>query len=138
VTALATREAIHATLINDPRVMAVLGTPARLHAAPVSDSLFPHAMWRAVSSRPNGSSHAAGEIHDLTLEVRTLETGAEVAEQAVHALAAAINSVKPVSAAVHVVLLMTTLADVLRSPDGRTFRGIIRLRAVVEPVAIAA
>ena len=138
MTALATREAIQAALSADPRVQAVLGDPARMHASPVSDSLFPHAVWRAVSSRPNGSSHAEGEVHDMTLEVRSLETGADVAERAVNALAAAINSLRPVSTTVHVVLLMTTLADVMRGPDGRTFRGIIRLRAVVEPVALAA
>jgi hypothetical protein len=138
VTALATREAIHAALGADPRVQAVLGQPVRLHAAPVSDSLFPHAVWRSISTRPNGSVLGAGEVHDMTLEVRTLETGADVAERAVHALSAAINSVRPVSAEIHIVLLMTTLADVMRGPDGRTFRGLIRLRAVVEPVALAA
>lgn len=134
MTALATRAAIQAVLASDAGVQAMLGNPARIYNEPVTDALFPHAVWRAVQSRPNGSSGAVGEVHDFTLEVRTLETGADVAEQAVAALSAAINALKPASSTVHVVLLLTTLVDVMRGPDGRTFRGLVRLRAVVEPL----
>jgi Protein of unknown function (DUF3168) len=133
MTALATRSAIDVALRAEPSVQSVLGNPARLHGEPVTDSVFPHAVWRNTSTRPNGSSHVVSEVHDFTLEVRTLEVGADVAEQAVTALAGAINSAKPTSSVVHFVVLMTTLVDVMRSPDGRTFRGLIRLRAVVEP-----
>lgn len=116
----------------DPAVRAVLGDPPRIWDEPVRHSAFPFAFWRRWETRPVNTSERPTLEHIATLEIISRQTGADEARAAVAALAAVANGPRPPRCEAGIVLVLPVYTDVLRSVDGRTFQGLLRLKVIAE------
>ncbi len=122
------QEAAHAALAADPLVKAALGDPPRIWDRPPRDAVFPFAAYGAqrTSELPEGLQE-----HRITLTVYSRKGGREEAAQAIGALRQALHDKALTLASGALVNLRAVYTDVLKA-DGRTFQGLLRLRAVTE------
>lgn len=134
MTAKACQDALDAVFKADAAVMTSLGNPARIYDAPVKMGAMPFAVWRRWETRNVDASSVSTHEHIATLEVISKQTGAAEARQAVAALAARASGPVPVSVGVKIVLILPVYTDVMRSSDGRSWLGIVRLKIIVEPI----
>lgn len=132
MTSLACQQALDAAFRGDAGVQAVLGNPVRLHEAPIKLSAFPYAWWRRWETRPADSSGTKSEEHVATLEVVCRQTGVDVARAALEALAACASSARPTASGVRIVLILPVYCDVLRSADGRSWLGVLRIKILAD------
>lgn len=126
--------AIHARLIADAGCKAVLGDPVRLFDRTPATATFPFATHHRIETRTNDAALQDGAEHVVTLHVYSRHGGAQEARAALEAMRASLHRA-PLTLTGHLlVLLLVTFADVLRIDDGRTFQGVLRLKAVTEPL----
>lgn len=133
MTAKACQDALDVVFKADAGVIATLGTPVRIYEAPVKMGAMPFAVWRRWETRNVDASGVATHEHVATLEVVSKQTGANEARQAVAALAARANGQVPAAIGAKIVLVLPVYTDVMRSTDGRTWLGIVRLKIIAEP-----
>lgn len=132
MTALACQQALDAMFRANPAVQAILGNPVRLVEAPVKLTAFPFALWRRWESRPIDASLVQSDEHIATLEVVCRQTGADVARQAIAALATCAAEARPNAMGARIVLILPLYSDVMRSADGRSWFGILRLKIIAD------
>jgi hypothetical protein len=133
MTAKACQDALDTAFKADAAVIAALGNPVRIYNAPVKMGAMPFALWRRWETRNVDSSAVATHEHVATMEVISKQTGADEARAAVAALAARANGPVPVAIGAKIVLVLPVYSDVLRSTDGRSWLGIVRLKIIAEP-----
>jgi hypothetical protein len=130
----ALQAAIHARLSADPAVQAVLGNPARLHDRALDDAVFPYAVHARIESRIADASEAPASEHVVTMHVWSRHGGAREAQATLEAMRLSLHGA-PLSLAGHrLVLLYAVYTDVFRTLDQRTHFGVLRLKAVSEPL----
>lgn len=124
----AVQTAAHAALALDPLVKAVLGDPPRIWDRPPRGALFPFATY---------GGHRSDELPDGLLEHRfsiliySRCAGREETAQAVAAVRQALHDRSLSLTTGALVNLHAVYTDILKA-DGRTFQGLVRLRAVTE------
>ena len=133
MSALACQEALTSAFQADGAVKAALGNPARIYDAPVKMGAWPFAVWRRWETRNVDASGVPTHEHLATLEVASKQTGATEARAAVAALAGRANETIPSAIGAKIILVLPIYTDVLRSADGRSWLGIIRLKIIAEP-----
>jgi hypothetical protein len=133
MSALACQEALTAAFQADAAVKAALGNPARIYDTPVKMGAWPYAVWRRWETRNVDASSVPTNEHVATLEVASKQTGLNEARAAVAALAARANGPVPTAVGAKIILVLPIYTDVLRSADGRSWLGIIRLKIIAEP-----
>lgn len=121
-------------LAASPALTAVLGDPPRLWDEPPPSPLFPYVTIGATSSRPIAAAAAPAVQHDLTLHVWSRYSGRKEAREIASAIAAAVDEGLPTMTGARLVTWRVLYADVFRLADGRTTHGLMRLRAVTEPL----
>lgn len=134
MTALACQQALDAVFRSDPSVQAVLGNPVRLVDAPAKLTAYPFAFWRRWETKPLDASLVRSDEHIATLEVVCRQAGAELAREAVAALAAAATQARPDAVGARIVLILPLYCDVMRSADGRSWFGLMRLKIVADHI----
>lgn len=130
----ALQAAIHARLAADPACKAVLGDPVRLFDRTPAAAAFPFATHHRIETRVSDSQGQDGAEHVVTLHVFSRHGGAQEARAGLDAMRASLHRAPLTPAGHRLVLLLATFSDVLRIDDGRTFQGVLRLKAVTEPV----
>jgi len=122
------QSAIHDALSANSGVTALFGDPPRIWDRPPRDAIFPFASYGQTRSEtlPDGLIQ-----HRLTLLVYSRSGGREEAANGVEAIRAALHDADLTLGEGALVNLRVVYADTLKS-DGRTFQGLIRLRAVTE------
>jgi Protein of unknown function (DUF3168) len=133
MTAKACQNALDVVFKGDGDVIAALGSPVRIYDAPVKMGAMPFAVWRRWETRNVDTSAVATHEHIATLEVVSKQTGASEARAAVAALAARASGAVPNAIGAKIVLVLPVYTDVMRSVDGRTWLGIVRLKIIAEP-----
>ena len=131
---LALQKALLDHLLADPDLAALLGDPPRVHDAPPAEPVWPMVLFGRAETRPWGGLDGEGVEHALTLTCLSRFDGAEEAKAIVAALRARLHNADLALEGWRLVNLRATYADVFRAADGRTAHGVIRLRAVTEPV----
>lgn len=121
-------------LADTPAVKVVLGDPARISADPPPDPLFPFVCLGPVETRPADSTDCPADEHALTLHVYSRDRGRAEVLDLVAVLRAALRGASLTVPGHRLVLLVPTYADAVRAPDGRTLLGLLRLRAITEPL----
>jgi len=111
-------DALMSALRADDGVRAVFGTPARIFDDESEAPVFPFAVLERHDVTPAGSSLVAGAEHRFTLAVGALRNGAD--------------RFAPNLPGQRVVLAQTVYSDVVRTPDRRRFRGLVRIRIITE------
>lgn len=122
------QQAAHAALAADPLVRAALGDPPRIWDQPPSGAIFPFATYGG--QRTTDLLEGLQE-HRFTLLVYSRKGGREEAAHALGALRQALHDKALVLGSGALVSMRAVYADILKA-DGRTFQGLLRMRAVTE------
>jgi hypothetical protein len=121
-------------LAADAGVRALFGTPARIVEEASDDPAFPYALIERHEVRMGGSSGAAEAEHTLTLVAISRWGGRRDAVEALGVLRAGVERAVLALAGARVVLVHVVYGDVFRTSDARRFRGLLRVRIIVEGV----
>ncbi|MFG1247997.1 DUF3168 domain-containing protein [Xanthobacter flavus] len=131
--ALALRAAIHATLVTDAALVALLGAP-RIHDVPPGDADFPFVTLGEAVVADWSTATEAGTEQALTLHVFSRSGGRAEAFAIAARLQAVLHDAALALEGHRLANLRATTAEVRRESDGRTFHALVRFRAVTEPV----
>lgn len=129
----ALQTSIHARLTADPAVIAALGS-ARIYDDVPRGAEFPYVTFGETTLRDWSTGGEEGSEHIVTLHVWSHAAGRREAQAVMGAVRTALHD-QPLSLAGHrLVNLRHEFSDARRDPDGETYHGIVRLRAVTEPL----
>ena len=88
-----------------------------------------------VGTHGRGSAGASGHAHTLSFAIHSRDGGRAAAKEALGALRAACERMSLTLSGQRVVLIQPVYSDVLRAPDLRSFRGLLRVRIITEEAA---
>ena len=127
------QRSIYDALVGDAGVLGLLGS-ARIFDDVPQRSAFPYLTLGQTTVRDWSTGSDDGDEHLLTLHVWSRAEG----RHETHALMAAVRTALHERALTldghRLVNLRHELSEARREPDGETYHGIVRLRAVTEPV----
>ena len=129
----ALQSAIYAKLAADPPLLALLGTPRIYDDAP-QDAPFPYLTFGASTARDWSTATEPGEEHLVTLHVWSRARGRREAFALVNAIRAALHDQSLALVGHRLVNLRQEFADTRPDPESDTHHGLVRLRAVSEPL----
>jgi hypothetical protein len=132
-SALSLRAAIHGALKTDVPLAALLGG-AKIYDEPPREAELPYVTLGEDIITDGSTSTEEGDEHTLTLHVWSRQGGHREAHLIAGAVLEALSEVPLGLDGHHLANLRFIAADVRRQADGRTYHGIIRLRALTEPV----
>jgi hypothetical protein len=112
----------------------LLGTPPRVYDEPPTAPEHPYATLSRAQARVWGGLDGEGLEHTLTLTVVSRFGGTEEAKAVVAALRELLHEADLALQDHRLVNLRASFADVFRAADWRFAYGILRLRAVTEPL----
>ncbi len=132
-SAVSLRSAIRGALAADTPLVSLLGGE-KIYDEPPREAVLPYVTLGQDVIADGSTSTERGEEHSLTLHVWSRQGGHREA----HVLAGAVLEAlidAPLSLdGHHLANMRFVVADVRRENDGRTYHGIVRLRALTEPV----
>lgn len=128
----ALQAAVLSHLRADSSLDAILGE--RIYDEPPASPSYPYVTLGRSETRPWGGVDGEGVEHALTLTCVSRFGGAEEAKAVVAALRAALHGAALTLTDHRLVNLRATYADVFRASDWRSTFGVLRVRAVTEPI----
>ena len=128
----ALQQAIYAAISADAGLTALIGPP-RLHDDVPQGTAYPYLTLGQSSLNDWSTGTHAGEEHILTLHVWSRASGRRETHEIMGALRSALHDQALTLAGHRLVNLRHEFSDARRDPDGDTYHGIVRLRAVTEP-----
>ncbi len=129
---LALQRAIYAHLLIDAPLQALIG--ARIYDSVPGDADFPYVTLGDALVAAYDTDGARGAEHRLTFNVWSRAGGRSEAKAILGALNAALADAGLTPEGQRLVNLRFLDAETRREPDGATWRGLIRFRAVTEPI----
>jgi hypothetical protein len=131
--AWALQKAMHAVLTANAAVTALLGGP-RIYDDVPRGADFPYLTFGLSTERDWSTGGEEGDEHIVTLHVWSQAAGRKETHEIIGAVRAALHD-QPLLLTDHrLVNLRHEFSDARREPDGETYHGIVRLRAVTEPL----
>ena len=127
----ALQKAIHARLIADTAILALIGGP-RIYDDVPRQPAFPYVSYGQSTVRDWSTGTDDAHEHIVTLHVWTRANGRKPAHEISSAIEAAIDQQVLVLDGHRLISLRHEFSDVRREADNETWRGIVRLRAVTE------
>jgi hypothetical protein len=128
----ALQQSIYATLTTDAAVLALLGGP-RIYDDVPQGAAFPYLTIGQSTLRDWSTGSEEGHEHTLTLHVWSREKGRKQTHAIIAALREALHDRALTLDGHRLINLRHELSEARREPDGDTYRGIVRYRAVTEP-----
>ena len=128
----ALQTSIQARLAADTAVVGLLGGP-RVYDDVPRGAAFPYVTFGLTSEKDWSTGTEDGAEHVMTLHVWSRAPGRHEAADIIAAIRGALHDRQLALAGHRLVNLRQEFADARRDPDGETFHGIVRLRAVTEP-----
>jgi hypothetical protein len=132
-SAASLRAAIHGALIADAPLTSLLGGE-RIYDEPPRDAALPYVTFGENAISDGSTATEAGDEHALTLHVWSRQGGHKEAHLICGAVLEALADAPLALEGHHLANLRFIVADVRREPDGRTYHGLVRLRALTEPL----
>ena len=129
----ALQTAIFSKLTADAGVVAVLGGQRVYDDVPVR-SEFPYMTFGQTVERDWSTGSEPGHEHTITLHVWSRARGRKEADAVMAAAQAALHDSGLTMSGHRLINLRHEFSDARREPDGESFHGISRYRAVTEPV----
>lgn len=131
--------AVYARLRSQAALIPLLGSPPRVHDAAPPDPVYPFVAFGRCESRPWGGSGDGGGVREgaeiaLTLTCVSRFGGTEEAKAMAGLLRAALHDAALTLDGHRLVSLRVTYTDCFRAADRWVTLGVVRLRAVVEPL----
>lgn len=130
----ALQKALHAHLVADPGVLAAIGG-ARIFGDVPRGAAYPYVTFGITSDRDWSTATEGGSEHILTLHVWSRAAGRRESDAILDAVGAALHDAAPTLAGHRLVNLRREHSEVRRDPDGETYHGLVRFRAVTEPAS---
>lgn len=124
--------AILTALRTDVGVQAIFGSPARIYDDETEAPAFPYAQLEHHNMTDRSASVITGADHRLSLAVVSRHGGLAEAKEALGAIKRVIEGDRIDVPGGHVVMQQVTYADTMRRADQRAFRGVLRIRMVIE------
>jgi len=131
----ALQAALFTALKAAPPLDSELGSPPRIYDEPPARPLYPHILVGRSQTKPSGGPAAEGLEHAVTLTVVSRYGGTEEARRIVGAVADRLHDATLPLTDHRLANLRVTYRDVFRAADWRSTYGVIRLRAVTEPLS---
>jgi hypothetical protein len=132
-SAFALQQAIFSTLSADASLLALLGGP-RVYDDTPQPAAFPYVTFGQSTIRDGDASLAPADEHMITLHVWSRAAGRKQTHAIVGALRDALHDSNLTLAGHKLINLRHDFSEARRDPDGETIHGIVRLRAVTEPL----
>lgn len=127
------QQAVYAALSGNAGLTALLGAE-RIYDDTPQTAPYPYITLGQTSSRDWGAGSEDGEEHTLTLHVWSQEGGRGEAQRIMGAIRDVLHDRALTLAGHRLVNLRHELSDARRDPDGATIHGLVRYRAVTEPM----
>lgn len=128
----ALQRAIYETLTADAAVTAVLGGP-RIHDDVPRAAELPYVTIGQSSTRDWSTGSEDGEEHTLTVHVWSRANGRKQVQEIMGVVRGALDDAALTVVGHRLVNLRHEFCEARRDPDGETYHGLIRFRAVTEP-----
>jgi hypothetical protein len=128
----ALRAAVHAALTADAALIAALGGP-KIYDEPPREAAFPYVTLGETRIADFSAGGEPALEHQLTLHAWSRQGGQLEAHVIAGALLQALDEAPLALAGHRLVNFRFATADVRRESDGRTYRALVRFRAVTEP-----
>lgn len=132
-SAWALQKAIHARLTTDAAVLALLGGP-RVHDDVPRVPMFPYVSYGQSTVRDWSTGTDDAHEHIVTLHIWTRGQGRKPAHEISGAVETALDQQALAVDGHRLISLRHEFSDVRREDDGETWRGVLRFRAVTEPL----
>jgi hypothetical protein len=129
---LALQEAVVAALSGNAPLVALL-SGERIYDAVPARAEFPYVTIAQTSERDWSTGSEDGSEHIITLHVWSRGAGRKEALDIIGAVQTALIDEPPSVAGHRLVNLRHELSEARRDPDGQTYHGLVRFRAVTEP-----
>ncbi len=129
----ALQASIFQTLSTDPGVLGALGGP-RIYDHVPRGAAYPYVTFGQSTVRDWSTGGDEGDEHVVTLHVWSLAAGRNQVHDIIGALRVALHDRDLTLAGHRLVNLRHEHSEARREADGERFHGIVRLRAVTEPL----
>lgn len=129
---LALQRAVYQRLRSDDALVAILGS-AKIYDDTPQRTEFPYVTFGRSIVRDWATGTEDGHEHILTLHVWSRTAGRKQVLEIISAIEAALHDQELVVVGFKLVNLRHENSDVRRDPDGDTYHGTVRYRAVTEP-----
>jgi hypothetical protein len=126
------QKAIYATLIADAPLVALLGG-TRIYDDVPRGAAFPYVTFGPSTARDWSTGTESGSEHLLTLRVWSKAGGEKEVHLVLDAIRAALHEASLTLTGHRLVSLRHETSDATREPDGETYHGTARFRALTEP-----
>ncbi len=130
----ALQQALLTKLRANPDLVALLGTPPRVYDEPPTDPVYPYVSLGRSETRPWGGLDSEGLEHVLSLTVVSVFGGSEEAKAVMALVRLSLHGASLTLDGHRLINLRVTYADLFRAADWRSTYGVLRLRAVTEPL----
>ena len=130
---VALQKALFAKLSSDAAVVAALGG-ARVYDDVPSRTEFPYITFGQSTARDWSTGTEPGREHSITLHVWSRARGRKQTDEVMAAAEMALHDAALALDGHRLVNLRHEFSDARREPDGETYHGIARYRAVTEPL----
>lgn len=128
------QKAVYATLIADAPLVSLLGG-TRIYDDVPRGAAFPYVTFGPSTARDWSTGTETGSEHLLTLRVWSKTGGEKEVHVVLDAIRAALHEAVLTLTGHRLVSLRHETSDATREPDGETYQGTARFRAVIEPAA---
>lgn len=130
----ALQQAIHQRLTTQPAVLALIGGPNVYDHVPRGVT-FPCVTFGVSSARDWSTGSDDGGEHIVTLHVWSKAAGRREAEAVCDAMRACLHDQVLALSGHRLINLRQEFADTRREADDEIYHGVVRIRAVTEPIA---
>lgn len=130
----ALQKAVIAALRGADSLSALLGSPPRVYDEPPAQPAYPYLTLSRAQIRPWGGLEGEGIEHAVTLTCVSRFGGTEEAKAVIAAARAELHGASLSLDGHRLVNLRATFGDVFRAADWRSTFGVLRVRAVTEPL----
>lgn len=130
----ALQAAVHAALSVDAAFTALAGTPPRLYDDVPPRPAYPYVTFGQSSERDWSTGTDPGTEHVLTLHVWSKAAGRMEAQSISAAIQSVLHDAALTLSGHRLVNLRHELSEARRDSDGETIHGLVRFRAVTEPL----
>ena len=129
------QKAVYAALSDDAGLKALIGDPPRLYDDVPQDTLFPYVTLGEVTTADWGTATEKGTAHRLTLHAWSRYGGRKDVKDIMAAVYDALHEADLTLEGHHLISLRFQFSDVFRDADLETYHGVMRYRALTEPLA---
>jgi hypothetical protein len=130
--------AVLARLVSETGLQPLLGNPPRVYDEPPLDLVYPFITLGSSQTRPYGGLvdpvGLEATEHAISLTIASVSGGTEEVKTLLGLVRLALHGVALTLEDHRLINLRVTFADVFRAADWRSTYGVLRLRAVTEPI----